>query len=140
MNDELAEKLSLALSRKLLNPKEDSALEKIKIYAGITASIATLIAAVIAFIASQQALAIKSVLDDRQLLLDEQARIGAIYFISEGKINCVAIPLDEVVVWEEYRACMFGENHRYNKKLSFLKSPDQNKRNTCLIDKTKYCR
>lgn len=133
MNEELSEKIVLNLSKKLLSSREDSALEKIKIYVGAVASLATLTASIMAFIASKQALSVQSVLDERQILLDEQARIGTISYSSMGTINCVAILLDEVKIWGDYRVCMFGEKHRYNTKLSFLDAADQSKRIECLV-------
>ena len=139
MDEKLSEKIAQNLSKKLLSPKEDSALEKVKIYAGVVASLATLTASILAFLASQQALSVQATLDKRQLLLDEQARIGAIYFKTKTQVICAAIPLDEVKAWGNYRACMFGEGHRYNENLSFLDAPDQTQRITCLI-KVDYCR
>lgn len=76
----------------------------------------------------------KSDLDRRQLLLDENSRIAVIINKAPGSA-CSGLPLDEAEMWQEYRACLLGESHRFNDnasrcKIDIIRVPHRQKRNS----------
>jgi len=132
MSDELESKLVEYIDVKIAESPPDTRIEKFKLSIALLASIATLTASFMAFYASKDALSVKKVLDQRQLLLDENLRISSIHYKKEGAVSCGGIPLDEGIVWREYRKCMFGEAHKYNEELNFKDVNNLGKRIGCL--------
>ncbi len=132
MSDEITKKIVEFVEAKIDETRPDPKLERLKSWGAIVASIATLTASIFAFVASLNALSIKSELDHRQILLDENLRISSIYYKKDTQESCGGIALDETSIWQEYRECMLGKEHRYNEDLSFKEVTDIEKRLVCL--------